>query len=269
MYNLQSDEKSVQLWSLKHLQHEKLGCEMRPKLSSVIRRLEPQASQILLCEHSTVNPIKADIENVLIYNVREASFARSSRNGIMFRLTQSLPKPSPDGEFYDHLSEYSFTEAPERPDSPLIEFDLDKMRNPFDIWWAATAAKPVEMPQVVGNFELYVELWVPESLKNPGGKIKKVFDGIIASMHADLKPSEEAIEILAEKHMVDKREIYDRLSAPPNPLISFDANRRLVKPYRQNVQWHPDDGRCVSGTLIMKQSSVAKCVVSLRSIPSV
>ena len=142
--------------------------------------------------------------------------------------------------------------------APPVEPILVPLTSPkdlFEVWFGAAAANKVQGLSIVGNFRLHVELNVPDSRMYAARLVKKLFDGLICSMHSDRQPDRKATGRLAETYNVDEQIILERLSEPSNPSVVIPNTHRVVSPYRNNVKWNPADDRCMEGTLILRRAS--------------
>lgn len=262
----QPNSELVRFWSSKRLSNEPKGWlwDARQILQRYLQEMEPKDDQILHCEYiSEINDF-VDVENILVYNVRSRSFIKSAKHGITIKRNRSSTPPTDRGDYFYHYSEYRFNRAPKKPDRNCLTFQFTPTRidSVFDIWLASTGASPVPATSCISErFGLFINLEWPDTIR-PASKLKKLVDGILCSLHKDAEPCSHAIDRLSKRYG-DGIDLRRRLSNPPNPFLSYPPQRRLVRPFRQGVQWHPADNLCEQCTLLVQYSSRPHCAVSV------
>lgn len=246
-----------------------------------LRALEARPDEIIDARYVSVESSwRADVENVLFYNVRsDASFREASRHGLRFRYLAEEPPPPPGGRpgRFAHYHCYELVEA----DSPFLDecadaaryaFDLESSQKPElnDVWWGSVDAEWEVKKQEVEKFALRVHGLYP---KYSGGRhaavpsqVKKVLDGVACAMHRWENPHEVLVGKAAAHlaHLgVSQRSVREKMR----------RNRRaLLGPAKTSRNWNPEDNmeRLVAGELTLAQNEENQWRFEVRvlSVPS-
>ncbi|WP_430231802.1 hypothetical protein [Paraburkholderia tropica] len=251
-----AEDSTVEMWLARRLPfdtktiEEKSACA---RLRAMLKRLGHSESEILSGVYTSLQGGRFDIENVLAYNIGMSSFAQAGRNGMHFRRIWGAPKVSPSGNRFEHHHAYQLVASPAKPANGVnLELELSCIDDVARVWWAvsgtsaANIAAGVRLP-VAGRFALHVEVGMPQK-KRLHNAIKKLLDGIVAALHSEPAPSAEAVDRLARYLSLPVSDVVRRLSDPAVAVLGERSG--LVRPYRNFVQWHPEDDRCDSITVI-------------------
>jgi len=262
-YQLISSPDIVQLWSSKRIQLESNGWrrEMKKELKSTLQALETGHDLILYaCYISTVDDF-VDVENVLFYNVGDGAFSKICKDGIVFERGFELPPLSEDGMAYDHYQFYTFIENDQiaskkwRQTHTLARWEtislgyLSSSAKLRDIWHSMVTEK-IGAIQIKRDAEIHSKFGIslmltalPESISNLANVIKALLDGIISAfqVHNGMDIGEVS-RILALQLREDSDEIQQLLSDRRKAIL---GETRLLKKFRNGVQWNPADDRLV------------------------
>lgn len=241
----------------------------RKALRAAIEGINARPGKILEGTYSSSIDGFFDVENVVIYNIETATFRNAGNNGICARRCRSFEGGS-DPELPYKL-DYRLVSKPDVPAMPIVhlQFVPTSFRSVFDIWWAATNGHLPKSGAVSGRYGLHVEFCGPILPTNPAGKLKILFDGIIAALQQDASPEPDAVARLALKHTVDANLIHAQLRQPVCSAIPSSRAPRLVRPYRAGVQWHPADDLCEECTLVVSEGPTPTCDAFVYALPSV
>lgn len=270
-FHLEAGAQSAKLWLNRRLPLEPTGqiAIARKQLVAAIRSLEVPKTVLLRASYHSLDRAFFDLENVLFYNVGPGSFASATRSGLTFDRIRQAPPPAPTGERFAHYHEYTFIE---RAVIGLVDgrssfvFPLPALSSStptHEIWWRAASALPLNIPPVNGLFRLRVDLGVPYTITNLAGVLKSLLDGIVSALHFDPQPAVSTLLRLAARTKWEEREIMQRLTSPPNPVL---GRRRVVCDYRDFVKWDPADDRCESCVVTIEPRKVPECCVTIESI---
>jgi hypothetical protein len=237
-------------------------------LREAIQEIAALPGQIIEGVYSSRIEDRFDVENVAFYNIGTGPFRNSSKGGLRARRCRLHDEASTPG--FPHKLEYRLIPTPAPPNSCVarLSFTPDKINSSSDVWWAASGVRPIDVGPVIGAYGIYVHLNVPNPPKNPAGKMKVLFDGIIAALQGDPSPDRVAVERLARKYRVDASEIEERLTKPFASAIMARGSQRVVRPTGANVHWYPADDQCEECTLIVAHSATPSCEVYIYALPS-
>jgi hypothetical protein len=267
-YFISTTESRIQLWLPRRLPLQPTGTQLeaRKKLSDAIKDLRALNNFILSACYSSLDSSICDVENVLLYNVGTGAFSRATPFGIKIRRSRFVPAECPNGETFPHYHEYTFIQAPQRPqdtNSSTFQFStasFSSSTKPHDVWWWATAAESTPHQPILGRFSLHVELGISTPIKNVAAVLKPILDGIVAAMHKDSNPHATAVERLAKRTGWQVEEIFSRLQTPPNPFL---GRRTVLRPYQDFVKWDPADHLCEDCTVLVTKADSSTCSVTV------
>ncbi|MEP0324823.1 hypothetical protein [Bauldia litoralis] len=239
----------------------------RQELRTALEAFKAAPGQIIEGVYSSLVEGYFDVENVLLYNIEPAAFRNSAVNGLRLRRCRSGSDNIVEG--FAHKMVYRLIPVPRIPASHLVRltFVPDRLKDPFDVWWASGMGQASSTGTILGTYGIYVELGGPIPPKNPAQRVKPLFDGIIASLQRDSLPDAVAIERLSQKHRIDSGLIKERLMNPIVSAISASRSKRLVRQYREGVQWHPADDLCEECTLIVTRKPAPICNAFVYALP--
>ncbi|WP_143271726.1 hypothetical protein [Bradyrhizobium mercantei] len=264
VFRIEQSESRVSLFSAHRMPHSSRKGPMdlaRRSLRIALEAIKPSPGQIIEGVYSSQEEGFFDVENVVFYNIESATFRNSAGNGLRARRCRLHSEANSPG--FPHMLDYRLISKPEMPEYSLVHLNFTPagLNNVFDVWWAVGSGQAISTGPVTGTYGIYVELGGSAPPKNPAGKIKPLFDGIIASLQQEAWPDAEAVERLSQKNQVDGALIEARLKNPIVSAIRPKKPKPLVLPFRTGVQWHPADDLCEECTLIVTQTPTPICNV--------
>ncbi|MGB3285725.1 hypothetical protein [Mycolicibacter algericus] len=265
IYGPTTNSPVVEAWADDYIRFERRPAwqeRLRDEIRSRCRRLSPADREVLHATYFGDKRPKADIENLVLYNID--SFSVAGRNGIRLEYGGLDAPPAPDGAEYRFGYRYTLA----RSDNfiywnrvrTLASFDWTDLEGTTlaPIWLAlarrrvrreADTAEHVLAPEV--PFALRVRLRAPygHGTYMKAELMKAVLDGVICAFqaHTDTKDLADVVAWLAEFLQVAPEEVEwllrDQGAAVIGPVP------RLVYPRMGGVQWNPSDDRCFAGEL--------------------
>ncbi len=262
------DSAVVQAWADDYIRFERLPDwqkRLREQIRAGCRRLELSAHQVLHATFLGAKHPKADVENLVLYNID--SFKAAGRNGIRFEHgTQQPGDPEYRFGYRYALAEREDSFTHWRKLNTLATFgwtDLGAFageKKLAQVWWAVSHGKA----EVFGSAEAATPFGVRVEIRPPygrepvwGGLVKGIFDGVICAFqtHTDTLVPAEVLDLLVKhvgKQPKDRQaspgEIERALRNPDRDVLGGVS--RLVAPYRSGVKWDPSDHFCVAGELL-------------------
>lgn len=255
-----SDRRRVDAWSVRRLPFEPRGTmlEFRSALRSALSSLVAHHGT-LRCVYASPSVEFCDAENVLLYNIGMSSFGRLTERGVSFERCFDVPSP-PRELSGPALHHHSYTPAPGlafghwQIDREIVVWrggPPARLNRAAHWWWATSAPRAMDTGLYEFGGPLALELRVQGSSGSLISFLKPMLDGIIAAFHRDAAPDDVVVARLARDLDQSEAAIRSRLTEGDAPL----GIRRLVRPFRDAVQWNPADDLCVA------------CSVELRDVP--
>ncbi|MCY4381554.1 MAG: hypothetical protein OXE44_00190 [Nitrospinae bacterium] len=229
-------------------------------LRGALESLETEQDELIKAEYITQER-RADVENVLFYNVRkDTSFKKSSRNGLRFYYEDDTPPEPPEREeYYPHYQSYQLV----KKETPFLngyekiasyEFALPLSQNPElnDVWWGSVNAEwnlnaerklKLNRGEALERFAVRVDARYPQ-LKGEYAvrRVKKVFDGIASAMHFWKNPHEKLVRKVVSHLKVSSKSVREK----------FQVNEHaLLGERHSSPNWNPADDRCIAGELLL------------------
>lgn len=254
----------VEAWADDYIRFEHLPDwqrYLRDEIRSRCRQLKPSKEEVLHATFFGSKHPKADVENVLLYNID--SFKVAGGNGIRFEHgTGMLPHP----DCAEYQFGYSYALVPRSGDfvhwrhgrilaafdwTDVDAFGSEKQLAP--VWLALSRGQVEVFDRAVADapFALRIEVRPPYG-RQPvwGGLLKGILDGVVCALqaHTDTAVLPEAAARLATTLPADSVEIETHLLDQRRAALG--AVHRLVSPYRNGVKWDPSDHLCVAGELL-------------------
>ena len=260
----------VEAWSTHRLPFEPRGwlLEFRDRLRTAVGSLNAKSNELLHAVYASPEHGNCDTENILFYNVGTGRFAKAARYGLRFERAFETPiscphelsgKPRHYCRYFLTSNETLFSHW--EPGRVLAQWSIDCgaksiLGHCATVWYAMktgyvrTAAEPRSPGQ---PFCLRVRVAAPPGVSlRLAGLMKPVFDGVISALHQHDGTCEQEVG----------RRLAERLGAAPEAiagLLGSDAGtvlgkRCLVRPYRRNVMWNPQDDLCLAGELIEEKA---------------
>lgn len=247
--------QSVEAWSVRRLPFEPGGSMLmlRETIRSALGEMDAGGAGSLRAVYATESTDFCDAENVLLYNVGPASFTRLAGRRLTFERSSSVPAcPVPLSGRALHHQRYSVDDVPSfeywTVDGVVARGHSSMPRRtakPADWWWQVRIAtrSSATVPSVSGPFGLRVRIHSAAGVLP--AMLKPLLDGVIAGLHSDASPSEEAAARVADDLHLEPETVRRHLTSP-GPL---GERRPLVRPYRTGVQWNPADDLCAACTV--------------------
>ncbi|MBU1976526.1 MAG: hypothetical protein KKA62_01070 [Nanoarchaeota archaeon] len=228
------------------------------KLKNGISKLRCSDAEVLLAKYNH-NKDSKDIDNVLFYNIRYASFNNiDPKRVILIR----------NFDFNEH--EYSY-EIIETAKADLIsamkellwefsnaEFREIKEMRPEVFWLAIKNAKITKKYQGIyqGKFGVKLELSCPKQKFKLINKIKPIFDGVISVLNFQEEkiPCEELRKRIKDSTEQDllEEQLCGLVKEKKNSLLGLHTG--LLKKHGNGLQWQPKDDQCICMEISIKHS---------------
>jgi hypothetical protein len=238
---------------------------LRKEIAEAVRSLRSNPGEVLHAIYSSPILAPCDAENVLIYNIGTAPFTAASRNGLRiersFQHWRQPPRPS-----FEHHHSYTICKREWpflgwRIGTDLLRWDgvpvprVTTASKPSSIWYTL---KSILNDTGVGRtnrvFGVEVSLVIPgqDSLSSAAAIVKPLLDGVIAALHAhDGRDLQGVGGRIAQQLSIDPEEVVSLLMRDAGAVLGV---RTVVRPYRNAVQWYPDDESCVAALLTIDRS---------------
>ncbi len=263
-FRIEQSENRVALFSAHRMPHTSRKGPMdlaRRRLRAAIEAMKARPGEIIEGVYSSQIEGFFDVENVVFYNIEPTTFRNSAKNGLRARRCRLHSEACSPG--FPHKMDYRLIPTPEIPASFLVHlsFTPGSLKSVFDVWWAAGKGHAIGTSPVTGPYGIHVELGSSMPPQNPAGKLKVLFDGIIASIQQDPLPDAVAVERLSQKYRIGRALIDERLVNPIVSAIPASRSKRLVRQFGAGVQWHPADDLCEECTLVVTQKPAQICNV--------
>lgn len=251
-FTVAGDTQRVEAASVVRLPFEPKGTalELRAAIREALARLEPTG--VLHAEYHSAVRSTCDVENVLFYNVGMSHFRRLASQGLVFERAFTA---GPNVHGHPHRYRYETGASTEFRqwilDDGIASWVTSMPARGGDKptpWWRAvrTSLRSHGTLRSEGEpFALVVR--VGSGSRSLSSVLKPMFDGAIAALHADGAPDLVAVDRVADSLTCLPSEVIEMLRLPVAPL----GDRRLVRRYRDGVQWNPADDRCVAGSLVI------------------
>ncbi len=251
---------------------------LRTGLRARLTQLPVHASEILHATYSGPKDPRADVENLLLYNVDQGgkSLRAAAAHGVRFELDEGAILAAPSGRPW--RCSYRYRGAPLgarfsawRPARELAAFEaVDLGRFPSEhrlaqVWLALrqssvrVAADPVR-PEA--RFGVRLRLQTPASQSAAPELVKSVVDGTVAALqaHGDRGTVDDVSARLAAQLGPSATELAQKLLDDRGAVLG--VTRRLLYPRAKGVQWDPADHLCLAGELLVESGSAAGWTIS-------
>ena len=259
--HVQASAREVQAWSVFRLPFQPRGDALafRNLLRTYIAAMEKLPGQILTCTYTSSIPGLVDAENVLLYNVGLAGFAKLCRDGLRFeRSFEAVPHAPielapPGAQHYHH---YRSIERDADFDSWRRGDLLASWRDALwptgpptvsALWLAIRSALPRVARRASLNARVGLRLEIAGSRTgpNPVYALKPLVDAAISSFHghSDAAAAGECARRIGTRHGIDPNRIENQMT---DGSLDVLGARRVVAPYRTGVKWDPADESCVA-----------------------
>ena len=262
---LKERPRQVEAWCIKRPPFEPQGWQQdfREDLRNGVKSLVAGPGDLLHALYQSPVHSRCDTENVLFYNIGAACFGDASRHAVRFERSFSCSPNSPVALSERPLHYLKYVVVPS--DTPLKGCSSDAVMARWELQCADKKAftkcatmwlamkkthphvriKPSASPQTFG---LRVKIGGPENAHlKLVPLMKPVFDGIISAFHQhDGSAEDEIIKRLSLELKVHSEKLAGMLRDDSCALL---GKRRLIWPYRNGVQWNPQDENCLVGEL--------------------
>jgi hypothetical protein len=243
---------------------------LRTGLRERLAQLTAEGGEILHATYSGPKDPRADVENLLLYNVDQAgtSLRAAAAHGVRFELDEGAVLEAPSGRPW--RCSYRYRVAPReagfsawRPARELAGFPSEHRL--AQVWLALrrasvrVAAEPVR-PET--RFGVRLELQAPASQFAAPELVKSLVDGTVAALqaHADRGTVEDVSARLATQLGASAEELAQELLDDRGAVLG--VTRRLLYPRARGVQWDPADHLCLAGDVLVEPGSAAGWTIS-------
>jgi hypothetical protein len=250
-FTIQADVGLVRCWSDVRLPFEPKGEQLiqRNAIREAIQQAFAPGSGNLHAVFSSEDRARADIENVLLYNVGAALFRTCASKSLWLERDFRGPAPTQDGRKYRFLSEYRDPELHTtipfwRATRELVQFKSPARNglptNASDAWWWMKQADTTLKQRATSN-----QLALVATIRGPANrhinlaeKVKVLVDGITAALHHHPEVPGYLVERLGWK--VDQPpELLAELLADSQ--YSVLGSRPLIHAFGESFAWNPAD----------------------------
>ncbi len=236
--------------------------QLRDGLRMHIRQLQAMPGEILHATFAGRKPARADVENLLLYNIDSGggSFAAAARFGLRFELAPRPPEVEGSYGYRYELASRDDDLQHWRAVRELASWDwvdlgvFAGVKKLEQVWLALSCAavrigSPVRNPDT--PFSLRVRIRPPRG-KAPAlaALLKGVFDGVICSLqsHGDPASAGDLAERVAANLPATGRQVKALLLEPERAVLGTVP--RLLHPRGPGVAWSPADDLCLAGELL-------------------
>jgi hypothetical protein len=239
--------------------------DFRANLVGAVGKI-PQAHSQILSGIYTAPVLKADVENLLFYNLG-GGYNHLTRNGIRFEYIEgSVPAPDDDAQSCDH---HRYALCSSR--SPFVGYEwagvLAEFEGPLpsvrptalDVWWAMKSKGDLAVyGQAPGRYALIVECCLGcrrRPFDSAASLLKPVFAGIITALHSWQK-SHPVDPLVLERIAAFTRARPTEVGAKLVQAADAPLGERtgLIRPWRSSLQVNPRDDDCIAGQLLLSES---------------
>lgn len=263
VFEVERDDRSCVVRSRTAVRFEACGdaLELRAALRSGLEGLRYGPREGLSCVLYGALPARADVENLLLYNIDSSGGRSAGAAQISFEQVPSRGdwpytyayRVSPPTTGFAHYAEHRVIARV----GPAVVADGSSDRLLDRVWLAVNAQDAVRaLAEPRGPLALRLRVALPRR-PNRGiaGMIKGIFDGVVAALAVDAGSSTESITRLAARHGFSFDEIAGFLRAGPAPL---GATRLLDARGATSVHWRPPDDQLVAGALALVERPAAR-----------
>ena len=258
----------MEMWSTSRLPYQPNGglLSMREDLRVALATLEPVQDHVLYgCYTSAVRTSRPDAENILFYNVREEGFPQLCSRGVKFETVFHAPPPAYGNLATQALHHHLYQMQPPGQGfrywnatnivhtwCDVTMTPLDSARSPAPVWHAmrralnGIACDPISTP----SFGMRVTLSAPRAF-NVARHVKALFDGLISAFHRhNGSDIHEISQRVSSRLGVSATQVSEMLMSTDGVAL---GPKCLLKRFRDGVQWHPADDKCVAAELLITE----------------
>lgn len=243
--------------------------EQKAYLQAQLRKMQPAAGQFLVARFSGPRHPKADVENLLFYNIGNDCFSSALKYGVQF---EAISDPSSSQCFYtyqlDRSTKLDRPRSWKRTDR-LAAVDEVKISAPNDrwaeqIWLTLRTARPLSEVAYQGPFGVTLSVRSAAGVDPKLGpeQLKKLLDGLVSAYqwHSQDKQLAEACERLSQRTGHPAQQLHELLCDSAGAVLGSPGE--LLRVYRSDVMWNPDDHLCVAGTVQWSQGTQPEWTLS-------
>ncbi len=268
-YHLEATPSRVDFYSTERLPLEPYGTMQvaREELRHALKLLSPNAGHGLAASLTTPHQRCFDVENILFYNVGPARFKTSSFEGLTFRLNRAHLERHPS---FNYHHRYEILPLTPMAIEPHFSFELDRLNTtvkPHHVWWRACQVARANVPHIVGDFRLKIEITGP--VQSPGLTViaKPLVDGIVSALHfMPGEPDTLAVSLVATSLGISSQSVAQALCDVRGKALG--PRKKLLRRAPKFVAWDPADGGCVDCSIRWESSSSTKVRVAVRIEPA-
>ncbi len=244
-----------------YVPNEKLGNDARAAKQAIrtaLADLAPGPDEVLAATFAGLKKTGTDVENLLFNNIDQwgDAFVRPAGNGLSFEdLGDGGDRPAAFRYRYRlQAAESPFLAV--RPAEParcwgpveLVEGD-EPTRLTARTWWTIRHTAVRHAGSLPPDCRFAVRLTLGGSEVEVARVFKSVIDGAFAAfqLQMDRPYAVKVAEVLAPYLPGSREEIAGLLTSHPDPMLGTTAKLLWHKPTIGEVQWNPDDARCIAG----------------------
>lgn len=267
-----SPELRVDAWSTGYIPFElkqPWQRKFRQELLHAVNSLRGHKHAVLHSIYEFTGNNSSDIENVLFYNISQSYFSTLPIYGLRWERGYRLSKPCPFALTNPRHHHYVYSLV--KQSHPIFHWQIGAvlarwwttlpstklLEHPSYLWhFLKSSSQPTLMakPRRIQNFGIRVFIDVPQPVDQRFllSKTKAIIDGLINTLnYHDGTDEIEICRRLARRISVSSQEIALLLKIQEGALF---GKNRLVKLWRDTVQWNPQDDRCLVGEILIRQN---------------
>jgi hypothetical protein len=217
---------------------------LRQRLRDEIAALSVGPAQLLVASYHRPLPPRADVENVLLYNIGGSALNRALRNGVRFEVAPVAPAApayrydvAPADRSFDHWREERVLSSFEDVGARSTEL--------VDVWSALRARRAcLPSGSYAGPFALRLRVRGPRTLGVD--RIKGVIDGIVAALqHMPANARPPATSRYANRLALPEPDLLASLTDPAGAALGMN-------PLLLRQRWAPADDRLVAAEVVYR-----------------
>ncbi len=270
-------QDAVEVWSTQRLQFEpkEWQKDLRADIRRELQHIRIPQGHVLHALYGTPLSEFCDVENILFYNVGASAFTHLAQHGLRFERSFVSPGPPSSLKGQSHYHRYAIAGS----QTGFLHWNVGRTLAQWStlqiprlssgtkcaLLWYAFRSQPIEILHMPGEtpkqYGVRVDVMVPATETiNIAGFMKPLLDGLIASFHAH---NGQDLVLVSQRISQDigqrPQMLADILCRRDRALL---GTRRLVWPYRSNVQWNPGDDLCLAAELRVKRQQGSQWTIS-------
>lgn len=240
----------------------------RAQMQSHLSEFEPRPGQLLIAQYSGPKHPRSDVENLLFYNIGSECFRSAFKYGLQF---EQMSRPTSRCEYRYHLADpdqalkpQSWSRVERLASFTELAIPAPNARWAHQVWHSVRTARIPAESVYRGPFEVVLNLRSPAGTvpKIGPARLKKLLDGLVSAYqwNSQDKQLSVACDRLARETGRPAQQLRELLCDSQGAVLGSPGE--LLRPYREGVQWNPDDHQCVAGTVKWLQGTDAHWILS-------